>query len=104
MLPARLLAAERKPHPRVAVTATAAAAAKAMVRGELMLANVGPAGRADNDLSRLRHTMALHGGHHPPGTHRRRPRDPAPDRPVRHRTAPAVQGDRRALRRRPGLL
>src|SRR5438874_3203177 len=55
MLPARLLAAERKRHPRVAVTATAAAAAKAMVRGRLMLANVGPASRTDNGLSRLRH-------------------------------------------------
>src|SRR5436305_2335379 len=35
-LPARLLAAEMKPHPRVPVTATAAAASKAIVRGDCM--------------------------------------------------------------------
>src|SRR2546423_528437 len=45
-----------------------------------------------------------HGGHHPAGADRRRAGHPAPDRPVRHRAAPAVQGDRRALRGRAGVL
>src|SRR6266536_308350 len=55
-LPARLLAAERKPQPSVAATATVAAAPKAIVRrrGSFMQANVGPAPRPDNEVSLLR--------------------------------------------------